>query len=76
MSDQNEYTVICCEGLRDIYHHFNWFSYTSYLGDKAHKVYCMPNLRGRDNKMERRVNYCPCCGTEIRDIKLKDEDFS
>lgn len=52
-------------------HHFDWFSYQD---DNGKKVYCMPVLKSCDGHTKLRINHCPSCGKEVRNIELRDED--
>ena len=56
----------CCESFKDFIPLFNWMTY-NLEGAK----YIMPHIIVNDN-YKLRVNYCPSCGTEIRDIELTE----
>ena len=57
----------CCESFKDFIPLLNWFAYD----DIGVKIYVMPYMQiEQSNKL--RVNYCPSCGTEIRDIELTE----
>lgn len=57
-------TKPCCEVLGETTHLFNWF--TTEEGD----IMLMPYLLTHNTVMQR-VNYCPFCGSYIREIQLK-----
>jgi hypothetical protein len=42
----------------------------TYETEDEEKVYCMPYLETSIGKL--RVNYCPVCGREIRNVKLTE----
>jgi len=54
----------CCESFKHFIPLFNWMTY-NLEGAK----YIMPHIIVNDN-YKLRVNYCPSCGAEIRDIEL------
>jgi hypothetical protein len=56
----------CCKHFKEIAHNFGWFRLED--GTKV-----MPFLPPRDNLGEIRVNYCPSCGKEIRNIQFKED---
>lgn len=53
----------CCEYFPKMAHKFKWHSFEE--GGK--KVYVMPCID------DLRINHCPSCGKEVRDIELRDE---
>ena len=63
-----EASIKCCESFGNIRHQFEWFSYQD---DKGRKVYIMPYLIACDGFTRLRINYCPTCGKQIREIELK-----
>lgn len=64
-------TIKCCDFFGKMRHHFDWFSYQD---DNGKKVYCMPFLKSCDGYTKLRINNCPSCGKEVRNIELRDED--
>lgn len=63
-----ELSIKCCEYFNKIRHHFNWYSYQNESGEK---VRCMPSLTSSDGCTVLRINHCPSCGKEIRNIEMK-----
>jgi hypothetical protein len=63
-------TIKCCDFFGKMRHHFDWFSYQD---DNGQKVYCMPVLKSCDGHTKLRINHCPSCGKEVRNIELRDE---
>ena len=61
----------CCEYFPKIAYRFGWFSYTD---DNNRQVYLMPHITENDGERIR-VNNCPVCGTEIRDISIPEDEF-
>lgn len=59
-------SINCCDVFDKIRHNFQWFSFKESNGKK---VYCMPCIKGT----QYRVNNCPSCGKEIRDIQLRSD---
>ena len=53
---------ICCDAFLKIAPHLGWFM----LDDK----FIMPYIA--NTRPQLRVNFCPSCGKEVRDIELKD----
>ncbi len=62
-----ELSIKCCESFNKIMHLFKWFSYQD---DNGNTGYVMPYLESNDNK-RLRINNCPVCGKNIRNIELK-----
>ena len=62
----------CCDYFPGLLACFHWFYYTD---DNEVNYYLMPNLRN-DKGEKIRVNHCPVCGTEIRDIMISEEEFN
>lgn len=57
----------CCDAFKDFIPMFNWFAYD----DKGVKIYVMPCMQvEQSNKL--RINHCPSCGANIRDIELTE----
>ena len=61
---------ICCETFKKISKSFNWFSYSV----NGNSILCMPYIQVGEIKY--RVNNCPSCGVEIRDIEISVTEFS
>jgi hypothetical protein len=55
----------CCESFKDFIPFFYWMNYCD--DDKI--IYIMPYHDVNDD-YKLRVNHCPSCGAEIRDIEL------
>ena len=62
---------ICCEPFKQIIHKVNWFSYTN---DEGEIIMVMPNVIGTDGN-KYRINHCPSCGSNIRELKLTKAKF-
>jgi hypothetical protein len=60
---------ICCNGFRKIAKRLSWYSY----GEDDEKTLIMPFIFNAPG--EYRVNFCPSCGKNIRDIEIKESDF-
>jgi len=56
---------ICCGYFEKVARTFDWFTYN----DKGVKMFVLPNI----NKS--RVNNCPCCGAEVREIQFTESEF-
>ena len=55
----------CCESFKHFINIFYWMTYF----DKTDKIkYIMPYTY--EDGIKYRVNHCPSCGAEIRDIEL------
>jgi len=55
----------CCESFKHFIDIFYWMTYV----DKKDKIkYIMPYTY--QDGIKYRVNYCPSCGAEVRDIEL------
>ena len=65
-----EQSIKCCDFFGKMRHHFEWFSYQD---DDNKKVRCMPVLKSCDGITKLRINYCPSCGKEVRNIELRDK---
>jgi len=61
-------SIKCCTYFSKIRHNFDWFSYHDVR--EMRKIYIVPTLKSCDGTTKIRINYCPSCGKEIRDIKL------
>ena len=61
---------ICCETFKKVSKSFSWFSYSG----NGNSILCMPNIQVGEIKY--RVNHCPSCGAEIRDIEVSVSEFS
>ena len=62
----------CCEYFEKIGFQFCWFSYHDY--ETGTDVFLMPYLTELNGE-KIRVNHCPVCGKEIRDIKIPEGQF-
>ena len=63
---QEECTMIKYKSL------FRWFSYTKKTKEgKIIKTKLMPSVSSGKNDI--RVNYCPTCSAEVRDMQIKTE---
>lgn len=60
----------CCQVLPEILNHFQWMS-ADFEGEKK---LLMPHFNTHGN-IRYRVNHCPSCGAEIRDIEINEEDL-
>jgi len=68
MSNEIEY---CCEYFSKIKTSFSWMSF---INDNNEKVLCMPHISKSGTKI--RVNHCPVCSAEVRDIQILESDFN
>jgi hypothetical protein len=59
---------ICCNEFQKLLHNFGWFSLPAEGGDKL----CMPYMYNTLNE-KIRVNNCPVCGANVRDIQIVPE---
>ena len=66
MSESEKY-IPCCEVFKEIIFSFSWMT----TGEGKDKFYCMPYIPISVNKW--RVNNCPSCGKEIRNIRIPHE---
>ena len=57
----------CCESFTDFIPLFYWMNY--YDDDKI--IYIMPYIIVNDG-YKLRINHCPSCGAEVRDIELTE----
>lgn len=53
----------CCDGFKKWMPKFGWFT------DEKKEIALMPNIDGL------RVNFCPCCGKEVRSIEIPYVEF-
>lgn len=62
----------CCKVLPEILNHFNWMS-----GEiDGEKKLLLPHFQTHGfGSLKFRVNHCPSCGAEIRDIQINEEDL-
>ena len=58
----------CCEYFTKIKDDFDWMEYIDDYGD-GDKVFTMPNIR------RVRINHCPVCGANVRDIEIRQSDW-
>jgi len=59
-------SIECCEEFPKVMNAFTWMSYKNKDGED---VLCMPHFEVTE-ELKLRVNYCPCCGKEVRAIEL------
>jgi hypothetical protein len=62
---------LCCESFAKLIPQINWFSYTD---DDGVIIMLMPCFIGSDNN-KYRINHCPTCGTDVRQLKLTETEF-
>ena len=55
--------MICCNGFKEIAMLLDWFRLEN------SEILVMPTINGV------RVNYCPCCGASVRNIKVSFEEI-
>lgn len=70
----NANSTICCGGFENNVKKFSWLAYTN---DGVNK-YIIPHIVVTDkfgNKIKKRVNYCPICGFNVRNVELSQEIF-
>lgn len=60
----------CCEAFEKVAKTFHWHT----MEYDNREVYVVPTIIANDTK--HRVNYCPSCGTEVRDIELDREKWN
>lgn len=62
----------CCQALPEILKHFQWMS----VDIEGEKKLLMPHFQTYGfGDIKYRVNHCPSCGAEIRDIEINEEDL-
>ncbi len=67
---KKEEEVICCGYFEQTIKNYQWFSRTDKeTGNKLLIMPCFP-----DNKI--RINNCPSCGKEVRNIEIKEDIFN
>jgi len=59
----------CCEYFTRIKDHFDWMEYFDDYGN-GEKIFTMPNLGGV------RINHCPVCGGDVREIEINQSDWT
>jgi hypothetical protein len=64
--DNQANDTVCCDVLEKM--NIGWMK----LSDNEK---CMPYIKGYDNEIMYRINYCPSCGKNIRGIILKNENY-
>ena len=62
---------LCCEPFKRFIHQLSWFSYTN---DEGEIIILMPCFIGSDNN-KYRINHCPTCGADVRQLKLTENEF-
>ena len=60
-------SVMCCDYFEKNIHKFGWFK-IDHLGEEQ---YLMPHILGTNY----RINFCPSCGKEVRDIILSSDFY-
>jgi hypothetical protein len=78
MSQQNEIkpAFICCDAFQKTAKHFDWMSFND---DNGQNILVMPHILINNNYVDTerlRVNYCPTCGHNVRDIQLPRKQFN
>lgn len=68
LKDEIKIDEFCCVSFKENLHEYSWFLYQS--DNNSHWV--MPCLLNT----QIRVNYCPTCGKECRNIIVSDEVFN
>jgi hypothetical protein len=64
-------TILCCDSFKQLTHEINWFRYTD---EDGVIIMLMPCFIGSDNN-KYRINHCPTCGTDVRQLKLTETEF-
>lgn len=62
-------TQFCCEPYKKMVQTFQWFSYEK----DGIRHFVMPSISVDGNFW--RVNYCPSCGAETREIEIPEEEY-
>lgn len=61
----------CCDILKYSLSLFYWMTYIDYE-DEGKIKYIMPYIYDKEKEKKYRVNHCPSCGANIRDIELTE----
>jgi hypothetical protein len=64
-------TKSCCKVFEKLAEEFDWMSYV----DNGEKILIMPHIVGTDY-IKYRINNCPSCGAEVRDIEITETEFN
>jgi len=65
----NNNNTICCDTFRKMLSAFQWFTYTEEDSDTM----LMPCIEV--NGMKWRVNHCPSCGKEVRNVLISKDEY-
>ncbi len=60
-------SVMCCDSFEKNIRNFGWFK-LDHLGEEQ---YLMPHILGTNY----RINFCPSCGKEVRDVILSSDFY-
>lgn len=61
---------LCCDVFPKLFNKINWFTYNS----QGVQIFNMPHFI--TNGGERlRINHCPTCGADVRQLKLTETEF-
>jgi hypothetical protein len=63
-------TKFCCETFPKNASSFSWMTYKNTTNES---ILCMPYIQ--DGLVKYRVNYCPYCGKEVRDIEINLTEY-
>lgn len=59
-------SIQCCETFPKILHNLQWMK----IEDEGSPILVMPYILSLDSAEMLRVNHCPSCGKEVRNIEL------
>ena len=59
-------SFVCCDSFKEFITKFGWFKTDD-------NICLMPHIKCGEKRM--RINYCPSCGKEIRDIHLSEDEL-
>ncbi len=59
----------CCESFDKIENELGWYSYDE-DNEEETTIYLMPYILSHKDGNKYRVNFCPSCGKDIRNIKI------
>lgn len=68
---EREINKMCCDVFHKMISNFNWMS----LVDNGKRIFLMPYIENEQLDLKIRVNNCPSCGAEVRDITIDEETF-
>jgi len=60
---------MCCKHFKETIKYYDWFLLEQDNGEKVYVMPVFPNSRVR-------IQYCPSCGTKIRDIRIPENDMN